>query len=1240
MVKFSHLHNHDQYSYLDGYGSAEQYAEEAERLGFEALALTNHGNVDGAVKFQKACKDKGIQPIIGCELYIVNNVLVKGKEKRYHLTALVKNQTGWESLLRLNTKANLKGFYRVPRVDPEMLMEHTEGLIFMSACTSSFLLMDNAEKILLDLKEAVGSDLYLEIMPHAMKDQIKVNKLAHKMSQKHRVRLVATNDCHYPNRQGAKSQEVLLAIQQKAKWNDPDRWKFDINSLYLKTYEEMVKAFKSQNSLQAKVYIPALERTEGIVDKCKGFEIKQLEVILPKVPGYEDWDDTELLRELSEKGFIERIKKRRANVRLIKEYRERLDEEFGLICELGFQRYFLIVWELIKWCKENDIMTGPGRGSVGGSLLAYFLYITDVDPIRYGLIFSRFISPARIDLPDIDMDFEDIKRERIREHLEDCYGKHNVSGLTTFMTLKGRGAVRDVSRVFDVPYSDVDAAAKSIVVRSGGDFRSDFTIEDAFDTFEDGIRFKKKYPEVARLSMELEGQVRGVGQHAAAMCISSDDLRDGKRCNLSIRKNTILANWDKYDSEFMGLMKLDILGLSALTVLNETRRLIRKNHGDEIVFDDIPLDDKEVYKEISRGHTTGAFQIGSIGLSQYCRELGIHEFEDIVHATALWRPGTLRSGMAHEFRLRKNKKVEWKHIHPSMSELTDETYGVILYQEQVMRFMYEFAGLPWKTCDTVRKVISKSQGDELFQQFKGLFVEGCKERKTLDPKAAEKVWDELSTFGSYGFNKAHSVEYSLITYWDMWMKVHYPAEFMAMTLTYGSGDKKAEYAEECRRLGLKIELPKVGISHPSEWVAIKGDNRLFIPFSEIKGIGEKTAEQILNIESDGDGFIRKDDGIRKPNKTVIENLKRIKAFDPDAKLTDDEMEELIPLFQFDLFDDPMRKIRRIYEMISESLEIKRIADINFDKTSKKPYWLFGNMTELRFGYKSAVLKSQKGKGETSRKQQGESMGGVYGFLKDESGATMVIFKSNLYQERKEIIEHCEGQWMLTKVSNPKKTQNVFCEDVIFDTDLLICDIPAKARINLVKEINPKLFNSTRKEIADCKYCNLREECRQPVPPSPGKFNIGAFGEAPGYNEDKRGKGFLGKAGKVLWELFSKYGITREMLYVSDIVKCYPSKTKTPTKKHIAACSEMWLEHELELLKPKIILAMGNTGLKYFKGRDSGITDLNNTCEWSNKFNCWIFWSIHPASALYSPENKETLRESIEGFSRRIKSIGA
>jgi DNA polymerase-3 subunit alpha len=1217
MKEFVHLHVHNEFSYLDGFGKSKQYAEYAKELGMKYLALTNHGNVDGAVDFQNACIENDIIPIHGCELYIVKDHSIKEKgDKRLHVTVLVKNKIGWQNLLKMLTIAHIDGFYYRPRVSPDVLAAHSEGLIIMSACSSSLLREKWGIKCFRDLREKINGDLYLEIMPHCFPEQLEVNEICLDIHKEWKLKLVATNDCHYIQEEDSKAQEVLLAIQSKKKWNDPDRWRFSITGLYLKDHEEMRRAFREQGQLKLPIYSEAMANTFEIAEKCKDFKVDKLPVELPEVPELKGQDETEKLKELCEEGF----RKKYSNIgkRQTREYRERLKFEFDTITKQGFTRYFLLVWELIKWCKNNDIMVGPGRGSSGGSIVAYLLNITDVDPMRFGLIFARFISPARIDLPDIDMDFEDTKRNKIREHLEELYGENNVAGVSTVSTMKGKGSLRDVSRVFNIPLVDVNKASNCIVVRSGGDFRSDYTISDAFSVFEDGKRFRKKYPEVANLAIKLEGQNRTKGQHAAAIVISSDDLREGKRCNLQSGKNGTVVNWIKGDAEYFGLMKLDVLGLNALTVLNEARKLVKKNKNVDINYNSIPLDDRKVFEEFTKGNCVGCFQLGSLGLRKFCRQIGVDNFMSLVHTTSLYRPGTLRSGMCTEFVKRKRGEEDWESIHPKLDEITKETYGIILYQEQVMQFMYDLGGLGWKTADTVRKVISKSQGVEQFQKFKKMFADGCVERKTLDRETAEGLWDTLSSFGSYSFNKSHAVEYSLITYWDMFMKVHHPYEFICCSLTYGSEQKKEELVEEAVKMGLDVRPPKIGISKAFEWTIEK--DRLYCPFIDIKGFGRKTAQNAEKLKTD-----RSNEKVI--TKRFLNILNDIKAFE-DKKIDEDSYDNIAKYFGFDFINSKTRKIKNLISILYDCKNIDSISNVDLNVPNKDIRLFFGEMTEIKFGYRGKIDTIEKRLGISGT---ADNLGGVYGNFRDKDDFCMLVFDSNIYMKKKEFVEHCAEELILAKANNPQRTGSILCHDAWFQEEFLNCNLQG-LDLHLIKQSRFKNLDPL-----ECSDCILKNECSKPVLNSTGKYNVMIIGEAPGRDEDRKGEGFVGQAGDVVWKELGRYDFSRRDFNISNVVKCWPSETKTPTKTQIKKCLRH-IKKEIDVIKPILVLAFGNTCLKAFKEEDSGIMAKSGTTEWIDNYSAWFCWCIHPAAVLYERSNYELFEKGVKNFVEKFKIL--
>lgn len=1142
--QFCHLHVHDQFSQLDGMGTAEQYVKKAKKMGFEFLALTNHGNVDGLIQFQKACDKGGIKPVLGCELYIVNDL--KTKDKANHMTVLVKDDQGWQNLLQILSYANLEGFYRRPRVDTEYFLNHCQGLVILTGCGDTFLRTDWGLDFLdkLDQKIPDPWDLYFEVMPHNMDFQKKANSIVIEEVENYSesgyvLPLVATNDCHYIEAEDWETQEVLLAIQRGAKWNDPNRWRFGIKGLYLRSADEMVEEFRKQGILSDDDIADAMENTLKVARKCCDFRIKKQGISLPLVRKYEG-DVNELLRKLCSLGS-------RCELLEFKEYKERFKEEFQLICEKKFSQYFIIVKELIGWCKENAILVGPGRGSAGGCLIAYLLGITDVDPIKYNLLFSRFIAPDRIDFPDIDLDFQDDKRYLVRQHLEEMYGVNNVANIATFLRMKGRGAIRDVCRVFDINTKEADELAK--IIDDSGDMRLNTRIEETIKETDIGAKFARKYPHVIKHAQKLEGQVRGYGKHAAGIIISAEDLTQGTKCNLIKKGNEGVAiNWEMNDAEYVGLMKLDVLGLSTLTVLGECKRLINENYGNEFVyhepsdsysvvgkniddlqaveldylgkfdFDKIPLNDPKVYEDLSAGHTIGTFQFSGYTCTEWIKKMGVEEFEHLAQLVSIARPGPLDSGMTDLFIRRKHGET-WNRRNSIFEKITEKTYGVVIYQEQVMEVINRIAGLPYATADKIRKIIGKKRDANEFKPYKDAFIKGCLEQKTFTEKEANDFWDELQYHAHYSFNKSHAVEYALIGYWTSYLKLNYPREFLCATLTYEPDGKKNALVKEAQRLGFSVMPPKAGISEAIRWIA-RG-NVLYAPFISIKGIGEKKALEAAGLKrsiSKGNnaGFFKIVESEKKKKTQLETTLEEIGAFDQG-----------IP---------------------------KGVSQYFSFTISSEPRILYPNLFQLFPNTKPSQV--------------------------DE------IVKGNI------------------------KIPNII-KKIRFDNDYLL----------------------------ECKDCELLGECSAPVMPSKGLYNIMITGEAPGKTEDKEGKGFIGDAGEnILWPELGKYGLKRGKFHITNIVKCYPRLTKTPTKVHIQKCMP-WLQEEMGAIECRLMLAFGNTAIMAFTGEDGGITKKNGTTEWLDNWQCWICWCLHPASVLYDFSNKEKFSLGIKNFVETLKILG-
>ncbi len=1098
---FCHLHIHQEYSCLDGYGSSCQYITRAKEMGFKSLAITDHGTISGTLKFQKEAKKQGINPIIGCELYIVPSAIKRVKEKAGHIIILCQNLTGWTELCRLLTYANLEGFYQRPRIDYGTLLNaDTSGWIIMTGCANSFLKLKGGIDVLEDLYDKMADRLYIEIMPHQETIQKEYHEFLKPIWKDFKLPLVATNDCHYIIRGDWKSQEALLAIKINAKWDDPNRWKFNIKGLHLRSAQEMIKAFERQGQFSSSEIQEAMENTTKIAKQCGNFRIPKQEISLPEVPGLKGKDADEILYALCD-GVGSSLPEWEDE-----HYIDRFLEEFNLIKKKGFAKYFLIVKDIINYCDKEGIEYGPGRGSVGGSLMAYLLGITKIDPIKFELSFARFISEERIDYPDIDIDFEDGKRDLVVKYIEDTYGKNNVCGISTDARMRSKNVLWDISRVFDIPHKDVSEITQAVVRPQDHEAAVQACFED------DGKWFAKKYPEASRLAIKLENQLRHHGQHPAAVVISADDLTDGKRTALKLQKGQVVSAWDMEDAEYVGLMKLDILGLSTLSVLAECKRLIK---DEKFNFDDISLDDQEVFKQLSEGKTSGVFQFSAKPTTELCKEMGIESFNDMVAAVALVRPGPYQSGMTENYIKRKHG-AKWEPKHEIYEEITRETFGIIVYQEQVMQVISKVAGLSESTADQIRKVIGKKRDVKEFEPYRKQFLKGCQEQKTLSVKEANEFWEGLKEHAHYSFNRAHSVGYSLIGYWTAFCKIHYPAEFLCSCLTYSKKDEKQDLINEAQQIGLKIMLPKVDISDATRWLI--SDRLLYAPFIEVNTMGPTQAEKYCKTKVEENVGFFNIKAVPDTKTQMGKLLTEIGAYEPEREPDNDIVEKH---FSFSLSDGA-------YSGLSKAL------GFSFPK-GEIPKW---------------------------------------------------------------------------------KTLDV-PKDVV--------------PYNLIKPV--RRFQN--EDLLDCDKCELRKECDAPVLPSPGVFNVVIVGEAPGPQENEHGRGFYEKApaGKLLWKELDLYGLSRRMFHITNCLKCWPGE-KALTAKHIEICKP-WLDEEIAKLQPRLILAIGNTCVKMFTGRDGGIKKLSGTTEWNENIKAWLCWCLHPAAVKRNAGNQEYFEDGIRNFAAKF-----
>jgi DNA polymerase-3 subunit alpha len=1241
---------------LDGICKVTALVAKAKEFGMKALAITDHGNVDGAVKFYKECKKAGIKPLVGSELYWVDEFEKSKDMKRYHVLVLAKNFNGLRSIMKALTVAHQQQFYYRPLVTFDQVLG-LEDVVVMTACASGVLAHPEFEAKAKSLYRRFGKNFFFETQPWLkFPPQALVYQRAIQLMKKSGIPIIATNDVHYLNKDEYLAHEVALAIGTHKLMSDKDRYKFDVRGLHLRTAAEMYETLIAEGA-EKKLAGMMVNSSLMVADRID-FTMDKVEVDLPIPHRFRsNKPNTKILEDLAWAGMQKRGLTKK------KEYVDRLKHELNEVITLGFATYFLILADVIWWCRENDLMVGPGRGSVGGSILAYCLFITEVDPLQYGLSFERFISPGRIDLPDIDVDFQDDRREEIVSYFRGQYGDENVLQVRTFNEMHGRQALRDVARVFSVPVEEVGKAAKAIVKRSGGDAREDYSIEDAFTLFEECKAFAKKYPKVVKVAQSLEGITRQGGIHAAGVVISDKPLYDGQRCVVISAKDGVQSiNWDKKDLDDFGLMKLDVLGLSTLTVLHRAKELIEKHHGNtKIVFENINLADKKVIFEFNRGNTIGVFQFGTPGLGSYCREIGVKCFDDLVDINALWRPGTLKSGMTAEFKEIKNGRKGVTPVSEYYDNITKATLGIMLYQEQIMQVLYQGAGIGWRTVDTIRKAISKSEGNEKIAGFKKEFTEGCAKLGTMAEDEAAAVFDKMVFFGSYGFNKSHAVAYTKIGFWTMWLKVYYPTEFYCSLINFATQDKRMEYVDDARKNGITVLLPDVNKSGKI-WT-MEGPGVIRAGLSSITSISERSAEEILKsrlkhsdrIFQDFDSFLKQVPR-RTINKRVIQNLGKSGALrslgigvlcsqDIDAVLkgnyeldADESNPEILHIVgdvvDFSPSSDPLYKISAIVDRIKKKIPLNTLKQVA-DREVTGECTFVGKIDKIKFSYRDKVSKGSN------------DLGGAYGNFYDGSDHMMITFDNRATNsvdniDVKKKIETAEECWVLihATVAPDKRSGTdvkllvrkiVFLEELIGEVNLAF--FPA-AKIGFTYKGEGQPFDD---EVLDCHECTLRDTCTAPVRPNRGRFDVMVVAEAPGREEDEQGIGLLGKAGKNLWDELAKYQIKRNLLHVNNVVKCRPPNNKIPNINMAHKCASLWLDREMEQIKPLIVLAAGGTAADYFI-KDAKITELNGKVIWNAKHSCWVVYCLHPASIIYEQSNKEAFSKAIGTFANLMYCI--
>jgi len=810
MSSFVHLHVHSEYSLLDGAARIPDLVNKAADLGMTTLALTDHGVMYGAIPFYKACVERGIKPIIGCEAYMTaGSRKERGSRKDqpiYHLILLAKNMTGYRNLMKLCSIGHLEGFHYKPRIDMESLAAHHEGIICLSACLGGEVPQhllhgreEEAKRAALRYKHIFGADFYLELQDHGLSEQKRVNPQLIRLAAELDIPLVATNDAHYLSEEDAELQDVLICIGTGKTVDDENRLRIGTNQLYLKSEQEMARLFP---------HVPeALENTVRIAESCE-LQLEFGKSILPEYrPLPEGKTPSAYLRQLCEEGMEERYSEssRWTDTELRAELEQRLDYELRVIDSMGFSDYFLIVWDFIAYSHQQGIVTGPGRGSSAGSLVAYTLHITDVDPMKYNLLFERFLNPERISMPDIDIDFSDERRDEVIEYVAKKYGKAHVAQIITFGTMAARAAVRDVGRALNVPYGEVDKAAKLIPAQLGINIQRAM---EATPELKALYETKPKTRELLDMAMKVEGMPRHASTHAAGVVISRDPLTDAVPLQEG-SEGTALTQYSMENLESIGLLKMDFLGLRTLSIIERCLRWIGEN-GEIPDFRHIPDDDALTYEMLGRGDTMGIFQLESAGVRRVLKELKPSVFEDIISVLALYRPGPME--FISKYIQGKHGQIEVDYPHADLESILKDTYGIIVYQEQIMQIASRMAGFSLGEADLLRRAVSKKKR-EVLDLERGHFVQGSLKQGYSEAEA-DLVYDMIVKFANYGFPRAHAAAYGVLAFQTAYLKAHYPIHFMASMLTavMGSHRKVAEYVVECRRMDIEVLPPDVNES--------------------------------------------------------------------------------------------------------------------------------------------------------------------------------------------------------------------------------------------------------------------------------------------------------------------------------------------------------------------------------------------------------------------------------------------
>ncbi|MDF1498067.1 MAG: DNA polymerase III subunit alpha [Patescibacteria group bacterium] len=878
-MKFTHLHTHSHYSLLDGLAKIDDLIDRALELEMDSLALTDHGVMYGAIEFYQKAKKKNLKPILGVEAYVATNSRHNKNpgidDRRHHLILLAKNETGYKNLIKLTTKAHLEGFYYKPRIDKELLKEHYEGIIATSACMAGEIPqtiiskgIDEAEKTIKEYQEIFGKEnFYLELQNRpSIKEQGIINKGLIELSKKTGAHLIAANDIHYLKKDDDKAQDILMCIQMNRTIDEQNRLTMVGENYSMISPKEMIENFK---------YIPeAIDNTQKIVSECN-IDIELGKILLPHFEVPNNLTSNQYLEKLCREGIIKRYNKSNDEIE------KRLKFELDTIENMGFASYFLIVQDFVNWSKNQGIVVGPGRGSAAGSLVSYSIGITDIDPLKYNLLFERFLNPDRISMPDIDLDFADNRRDEVLKYVSDKYGKDHVAQIITFGTMAARAAIRDTGRALGFPYTFCDKVAKTIPMFTKlPDALSD--VKELKDLYASDLQTKT----LVDNAIKLEGVARHSSTHACGVVISKNVLNHYTPCQFPPQNNEgIVTQYEMHNIEDLGLLKMDFLGLKNLTIIENALKIISKTKNIKIDLANIPLDDEETLKLFQKRQTTGVFQFESSGMKRYLKKLSPTDFEDVIAMVAMYRPGPLNSGMVDEFIDRKHKRKEVKYKHPIMENALKNTYGVIIYQEQVMQLSKDMANFTGGQADTLRKAMGKKIA-ELMGKMKTEFIQGCI-KNNLNKKLAEETFSDMEKFAEYGFNRSHAVCYAFIGYQTAYLKAHYPAEFMASLLTSDQEniDRIAIEVDECRQMGIEVLPPDVNKSFVNFGVINEnGKEEIRFGLSAIKNVGQNIVETIVEERKENGKYEGIEDFVLRVeskdlNKKSMESLIKTGSFD-------------------------------------------------------------------------------------------------------------------------------------------------------------------------------------------------------------------------------------------------------------------------------------------------------------------------------------------------------------------------